>query len=166
MSSGEDGKNFQKMEIRLSEFPTHIQLSKNKWIKFSGNAIYSGVFWRKRHIIYKRLHEWLVDNLPDFKASELAFHLDFQIPVNWSAVRRTQSKGISWTPPKPDYEPTWDLDNLEYPWRKAIQDALVLKKIIPDDNIRYIHRDLGAAYTPVETFEDRAIVLTVKYIPA
>jgi hypothetical protein len=150
----------------LSKFPSHIQTSgpsKKKplgtWKKVGGNTIYAGVHWTTRNSMFRYLHQYikdeLPDNLPSFANGRL--HIDIHCPVNWGLVKRTKDKGLSWKPPKKDYKPNWDIDNLAWPWIKAILDTLVRSGVVPEDNISIIS---GNSYTfvPCDTFEERKIV--------
>lgn len=157
--------NPQQITIRLSKFPTHVQVSGKTWLKIGGNKIYSGTFWRNRNRAFKVLHEFIMAHLPYTKMKQARIHMLFRVPCNWEAVKRTELQGIKWTPPKnPDtYVPSWDLDNLEWPWRKALQDALVRHGNLPEDHIMHVPGSDGSDYEFVDDFDDREIVVTIRY---
>lgn len=54
----------------------------------------------------------------------------------------------------------WDLDNL-WIYTKCIQDLLVTDKILPEDNISIITESPGIKLIPVETDDERKLVLSI-----
>jgi len=85
----------------------------------------------------------------------------FKAPINYGTVRRTKTKGISWNPPKDDYVPNWDIDNLAWPWTKAIFDTIISNNIVPDDNIKYVIGN-SYKYEECDSMDDRNINLKIK----
>lgn len=54
----------------------------------------------------------------------------------------------------------WDLDN-RWVYTKCLQDLLVKEKILPEDNVLCISSSPGFKFTPVDSAENRKIVLRI-----
>lgn len=159
------------MHVILDKFPTHIEKTNNKikedkFIKINNQAIYnSGLSRFSRNTVMKNLSSYIIRTLkPQFKPSEtktLEFPLNITISIctviNHGSISR-RNGNIMWKYPSEDYVPNWDIDNLGVIWGKAILDALVKLKIIPDDNVNYV-KSVTYGFIPVEDIEDRQILI-------
>lgn len=148
-------------EVVFPQFPTHAQISKNKWIKISGNTFYSGTHYIIRNKVFYYMKNYLEQYLPKglfFKKARI--ELVIKAPINYGSVRRFKDKGISWNPPAADYHPNWDIDNLAWPWTKSIFDTLIANGVLVDDTVEYI---MGNAYSYEEcaTMDERSITLRI-----
>lgn len=56
----------------------------------------------------------------------------------------------------------FDIDNLGWVYTKVIQDVLKEAEIIPEDDIRYIRKSGGCQFVPVDSEDDRKIVIKIK----
>lgn len=54
----------------------------------------------------------------------------------------------------------WDLDNL-WVYTKVLQDVIVDKGILPDDNVQYITNSGENQFVPTDTDEERKIIVTI-----
>jgi hypothetical protein len=150
------------LEINLPKFPTHAQISKNKWVKISGNTFYSGTHYIIRNKVFRVMHDYIDHYIPkDIIFTRIETEMIFKAPINYGTVRRTKTKGISWNPPKDDYVPNWDIDNLAWPWTKAIFDTIISNNIVPDDNIKYVIGN-SYKYEECDSMDDRNINLKIK----
>ena len=55
----------------------------------------------------------------------------------------------------------FDVDNLGWVYTKVIQDVLKDTGIIPDDDVRYIRKSGGCQFVPVDSEDDRKIVIKI-----
>lgn len=151
------------ISIDLPLFPTHAQISKNKWVKISGNTFYSGTHYIIRNKVFQVMHTYINEYLPkDVMFSQIKTEMTIKVPINYGTVRRTKSQGVSWKKPKPDYIPNWDIDNIAWPWTKAIFDTIVQNNIVPDDTIKYI---VGNSYKFEECKSMDERLINLKIIP-
>ena len=67
---------------------------------------------------------------------------------------------LRWRPPKKDYTPKWDVDNL-WIWIKAFQDTIVEMGLIDDDNCATIPQTGEIEFIPVETLNERKLVFKI-----
>jgi hypothetical protein len=86
---------------------------------------------------------------------------EFYTVLNHGAVKLLKS-GISWNPPKKDYKPNWDFDNLAAIWNKIGNDTLVLQGVLLDDNVGII-KENNARFVEIKELFDAKIVLTINY---
>jgi Holliday junction resolvase RusA-like endonuclease len=152
--------------IYLKEFPTHIQLSKNKFHKISGNSIYSGIHYILRNKIFIGMHDFILSHIQDgvHFTSPVKITLEFIVPINYGNVRFLKKLNrISWKPAPDDYKATWDIDNLAWPWLKAILDVLVKKMVIEGDTVEYVQQ-IEYKLTLCDTLEARQIIININNI--
>lgn len=151
----------------LNKFPTHVAKTKNKieankYWKINSQGIYNGAIGRfQRNIVVGNMHKYIIDELSSQEipkiTSSVQLQLDIFIPVNYSDVRRVPSTGIiSWKPPKEDYLPINDEDNIRWIWEKCIKDSLTKLKVWPDDNLQYC-RGTNSMVHFVKTLDERRI---------
>lgn len=166
------------MEITLPKFPTHLpktnnKIKANKLIKLNGQSIYNGALSRfGRAIVMNNFHDYLV---PEFKKFKDAIHaqmdlgelkyplvvvLNFYTPINHGNIQVRKGK-LVWKPAEPDFEPSWDIDNLASIWMKPVKDSLAMAGIIPNDNVKFI-RGGGYLFNEVSDIEDRKLVIKLK----
>lgn len=159
-------------EIKL-EFPsfiTHVPKSKTSWEKIGYNKIYASSHFTVRQAFVAAMHKYLEIHIPDnldIKApvkTELIVHA----PINYGDVKRLKDKKtgkyyINWKPARDNYEPGWDIGNLAMVWLKCLDDMLVKKGLLPDDNVKYL---LGSSYEfhEVDTLKERKLVYKIKTI--
>jgi hypothetical protein len=56
----------------------------------------------------------------------------------------------------------FDIDNLAWVYTKVILDILVETEVIPDDKAVYVNKSGGCQYFPVETDDDRKMVVIIR----
>jgi hypothetical protein len=114
------------------------------------------------------MHSYIEKNIPDNLKLEgkICTSLAIHVPINFGNVKmitdkETRKRRIVWSPPKENYNPTWDIDNLSFAWIKCLNDVIVKKGILKDDNVKFIK---GGSYEFIEidNFEDRKLVYTLK----
>jgi hypothetical protein len=161
-----------EITIELNEFPTHIPYTKNKvapnkYCKINNQSLYNGKINRQsRAVFMENMHKYILNNLPNIKLTEFPIwvSLDFYTIINHGSIQRRMKDGIPqilYPEVKEGYVPTWDLDNLATIWRKAINDSLTHKGIIPDDNVAYIQKNSDTLHF-IEDVRQRKIVITLK----
>lgn len=158
------------MEIKLKQFPTHIEktnnkIAPNKFWKVNNQSIYNGsVNTFARAIVVKNLHNYIMShltNLPKFK-DRVEVDIIIKTVINHGSIQRRKGK-ITWKKPKNDYEPTWDEDNLTAIWTKTIRDSLSKAGIIKDDNVAFVKGGYrGIEF--VEDIDDREIIIKIKKV--
>jgi hypothetical protein len=160
--------------IELKEFPTHLPYTKNKiapnkFVKINNQTIYNGKINRhSRAILMENLHKYIMNNLPNTKITKfpVTVTIDIHTVINHGDIQRRLKGGIPtilYPDIKEGYKPGWDLENLSAIWRKAINDSLTLKGIIPDDNITFITSNKDNLIL-VDDAKNRKIVITIKSI--
>ena len=148
--------------------PTHIaktnnKKAPNKFMKINNQAIYNGTLnYFSRCIVVDNLHKLIVDAVPkDFNIDTPVIPgIIIRTVYNHGSISRRSGK-ICWKPPKVDYKPNWDVDNLAMLWIKTIKDSLTLSGLIPDDNVEFIR---GGFYK-VEFVDDiKDLELIIKFM--
>jgi len=152
--------------VTLPQFITHAQLSKNKFMKISGQRMFVGINYRVRDVIVKKMHHFIEKHIPeDLELGDGPFRIKmkFYAPANYGTVKRIRGK-ISWKPPKEDYVCTWDADNM-WIWGKCFNDVLVNNNYLHDDNVHIIRAAGEVEFIPVDTLDERKIEFIIsKYI--
>lgn len=158
------------VEIRLKQFPTHIEKTDNKkapnkfW-KINNQSIYNGsVNTFARAIVIKNMHKYIISKINVFPKFTGPVTVDIIIKTvkNHGSIQRRNGK-IIWKQPKNDYKPTWDEDNLSAIWTKTIRDSLTKLDIIPDDNVEFIKGGYrGVEF--VKDINDREIIIKIKNV--
>lgn len=157
-------------EIELPLFPTHIQISKNKWIKVSGNRLWSGLKPFFRSTIKKQLSAYCNPFISQLNDDVLTGHqigtgIDVHIPRNYGSVRRSAKTGeILHYKAEENYVPNWDLKNFTFFWSKTLDDCLVECGKIPDDNVSVLSEDLGSKVIFVDNLDMRKLVYKIKIL--
>ena len=144
--------------ITLPEFMTHAQISKNKYMKISGQRMFVGVNHYIRDAIVKRMHHFIEQHIPeDLELGEGPFRIRmrFHAPANYGTVKRIRGK-ISWKEPKEGYVCTWDADNM-WIWGKCFNDVLVNNGHLHDDNVHIVRASGEVEFVPVDTLDERKI---------
>ena len=153
-------------EIRLPKFPYYIELSHSRRAKFklnrrgektltnprtagtprfwkiNGQSIYSGMHFRKRSFIVKKMKEFIqphISNLPVLG----------KFPISVRLIIR-------------DVPGKWDLDNRGWIWIKCFQDCLVAQKKITDDAVGFINDTGRLTFIPVKNPENRLMTFVIK----
>jgi hypothetical protein len=156
------------LRVEISQFITHIPLSKTKYRKINGQSIYVGMNPHIRAKLMNEIHNFLrqyIKKTWDLKPP-VKIKLEFHAPVNYGSVRRIKDKKtgesrISWKPPEIGYVPTWDADN-QWIWGKAFNDVLVQEGILIDDNISQIKASGEVEWISVDHFDDRKLVFVIE----
>jgi Holliday junction resolvase RusA-like endonuclease len=153
------------IKFEFKQFPTHAELTKTKSIKINGQSIYNARlhhFSRAKVILFmkKKFSKCIPDGIKinDFP---IGIFIDVHMPYNYDRVILYKGH-VKWAPMKDaeNYTPKNDLDNFIGIWSKVIQDCIVNKKILKDDNLKYVSM-LGYKYIPCETLDDRKIVVSL-----
>lgn len=159
-----------EVKLEFPEFITHIQQSKNKWVKIGYNKIYSTPHYTMRAAFVKNLHGYLEKHIPSnlSVATPISTHLEVHAPINYGSCRSLYKKKIgkrvfSWNPPKKGYRPNWDIGNLALCWLKCLDDMLIKKGVIPEDTIEYLVKTTYE-WIPVDTIQERKLVYNIKTI--
>ena len=154
-------------EVKLPLFPTHIQISKNKWIKVSGNSLWSGMNFFIRAKIKQQLSSYckpFISSLEPLQG-KIATGLDVYLPLNYGDVRWNKKLACATHKPITDkYEPRWDLKNFTFFWTKVLDDCLVEYGKIPDDNVSVLCEDLGSRLFIVDDLQERLLVYKIKIL--
>ena len=151
---------------------THIAYTQNKiaadkMMKINGQSIYNGALNKfKRAIVVENMHYYLVYNIPDEmlnlnikKVKTIAYI--FHTVINHGDIRRV--KGVKrWKKPSKDYVPNWDIENLSSIWVKTGNDALVIGKVLSEDNIGVIQKVMYG-FNEVEDIDDLELEIIIKY---
>lgn len=167
-----DIKLIKTYSVIYIEFPTHAPITKNKtkvdkYIKINGQSLYNGSLqYYQRDIAVNWLHAYLCNHTKDwdqFKNITLKYpvqvSLDFHVPLNYGTIRRIKGKTI-WKPAKEDYEPNWDADN-QWIWNKLFCDVLQIKRIIPNDNVKYINTVGPITFVETSDLNDRKLIFKI-----
>lgn len=161
------------MVIEIPEFPTHLPKSDNKYAankmqKLNNQAIYNGSLNRfGRAIVMNNMHKYLAGYLDPYLTTFSRESIEFPICVdievhtviNHGSIMMRKGN-VCWKPPKPDYEPTWDIDNLASIWIKGLNDTLTKSKFIPDDTVKYL-ACTSYKYHEVASLEDRKLIIKI-----
>lgn len=152
-------------KIILDKFPTHIaktnnKYAPNKYIKITNQSVYNGAMHpHVRATVVKNMHDYVISCIPaNFKVKTPCKPVyEFYTVRNHGSIQRRKGK-LCWKPPKKDYEPTWDDDNLAFLWMKTIRDALTKAGVWKDDNVDYVR---GSDYDLffVDDIEKRKIII-------
>lgn len=160
--------------VLYRRFPTHLPShvrkdgTNGKLYKISGQRIYDGSMHPmiRAKIMdglksrYKPLGDELsalVHSSGGILRAEGSVIIEYGVPVNYGDIRSLKGR-ISWLPPKPGYQPRWDLSNL-WPMRKAIEDAMVDAHLMKDDNIAFVN-EITERVVGVDHIDDRYIRFT------
>lgn len=152
------------ISIEIPQFITHVKLSRNKYVKISGQAIYSGMNHHLRAVIVRKMHEYIKQYVPVnlFLTTPIQIRLEFHVPINYDTVRKIKNLAdISWKPPKDGYEPKWDADN-QWVWGKCFNDVLVELGIIKDDNVSIVRSSGKVEFKEVKTIDERKLVFVIE----
>lgn len=158
----------EELVIELPKFITHIQQSKNKWIKIGYNKLYTGVHYSVRSKLIDQMHQFILPFIPDNVqiSTPVETYLQVHAPINYSRVmmlkrKATGERYLNWKPPSDNYEADWDIDNLVVAWVKAMNDCMEKKGIIPADSVQYLSKK-GEEFVPCDHIDDRKLVFTIK----
>jgi hypothetical protein len=172
------------LEITIPQFITHVlkksipknstKKTKSPYFKLGGNAFYSqGVYHFERAFIIRQMHLYLDKYIPkNVEINEkVRVSIDIYAPRNYGDISIAKNKegvyNIRWKPYQSDYKADWDIDNLQFIWRKLILDHLrgkiengshLSRGILVDDSVDYV---IGNSGDFIETpeLEDRKIVI-------
>jgi len=173
--------------IEIPEFITHVlkkKLSnrpravktKSPYFKLGGNAFYSqGLYHHERAYVSKQMHDYLDRYLPKDVTidKKVKIKIDIYAPRNFGDVSIAKNKegeyAIRWKPYQDNYKADWDLDNLQFIWRKLILDHLRGKiengvhsnrGVLVDDSVDYVTGNYGD-FIEVRELSDRKIIITI-----
>lgn len=159
------------MTIEITQFPTHIAKTDNKYapnkmIKINNQSIYNGAVNRfTRATVMKNLHAYLKNELSPYLSSlpvfkyPLKISLDVHTVINHGNISMRKGK-ICWKPAEEDYEPNWDIENLASIWIKALNDAMTQLGFIKDDNVKFISK-VGYEYHQVKDLDERKLIIKI-----
>lgn len=160
------------MKILIKPLPTHIaktnnKKAPNKYMKINNQSIYNGTLnYFSRNIVVANLRNVIMKSIS--KNAKIDYPIRVKILIktvyNHDNIRRMKKDGrIIWNPPKPNYKPSWDCDNLSVLWIKTIQDAIVKFGLIPDDTVEYIR---GGSYDIefVNSIKDIEMIITLEKV--
>ena len=149
-----------KIRIIIPKFITHIAKTKNKYVKINGQKLFTGMNYHLRALVVRRMHTYIQQYIPNILELDeivpMKVKLYVYTTVNHGDIRMYRGE-LRWRPPKKDYIPKWDIDNL-WIWVKCFQDTLVEMGKIEDDNIKYIPNSGEIEFIPVEDFKDRKLI--------
>lgn len=151
---------------------THIAYTQNKikansLMKINGQSIYNGALNKfKRAIVVENMHYYFVYNIPEKmlnlnikKVKSIAYI--FHTVINHGDIRRI--KGVRrWKKPSKDYVPNWDIENLSSIWVKTGNDALVIGKVLSEDNVGVVQKVMYG-FNEVEDVDDLELEVIIKY---
>lgn len=154
--------------ISLKEFPFHMpytdnKKAANKYVKLNYQTIYNGKINRfARAILMDNLHKYIISQIPKgLVVTNFPVRIKYTIRtvINHGGISRRGGKLI-WKYPSEHHVPEWDIENLANIWIKAGNDALSIRKVIPDDNVSYV---LGTAheFEQVDDIKNREIVIQI-----
>lgn len=156
----------QEYRVTIPEFLTHANKSKNKYLKINGQRLYSGLNPHVRATIVKQMHDYVRTYINDQlegcsleHLSPLRVRLEFHAPINYGNVRMIKGE-VRWTSPQPDYEATWDADNM-WIWGKIFNDTLKEEGYVIDDSVTHIRASGEVKHVPVKTFDERKLVFVI-----
>tara|TARA_R110002020_G_scaffold208452_6_gene414197 strand:- start:7196 stop:7675 length:480 start_codon:yes stop_codon:yes gene_type:complete len=151
------------VRIEVPRFITHIQTSKFKYSKISGQKIFVGMNHHLRGFIVRKMHKYLSDYIPDdldiSHMTPVKIKLQIHAPSNFENVRMVKGT-VRWKPPKNGFNPRWDVDNM-WIWGKCFNDTLVEKGVLPDDNIAYVQESGGVEWREVDHLDKRKLVFVI-----
>jgi hypothetical protein len=157
----------KEISLEFPEFITHIPQSKNKWIKIGYNKIYASGHHMLRASLVAAMHGYLEKHIPDNLQipTPVQTHLIVYVPINFGNVKRLKNKAtgkyyISWKPPRPGYEPNWDIGNLAMIWIKCLDDVLIKKGLIPEDTVSFLQKTTYE-FREVSTLKERKLVYKI-----
>ena len=153
----------KEVRIEIPNFITHIAKTKTKWVKINGQRLYTGMNHHLRALIIRRMHsyihQWLPNGLDLRAMAPIKVKLELHTVINHGDIRMYRGD-LRWRPPKKDYKPKWDVDNL-WIWIKAFQDTIVEAGLIEDDDCAIIPQTGEIEFVPVDTLEDRKLVFII-----
>lgn len=160
-----------ELTLTFPEFITHIPISKKEWLKIGYNKIHTGIHFSKRGAIVSAMHGYIEKHIPeklDIKGP-VETMLTVYCPINFGSMKmildkETGLRKVSWKPAEKGYEPNWDIGNLALIWLKSLDDVLIKKGVIADDNIKHL-RKTSYEFIPVLNFRDRKLVYKIKTLP-
>ena len=153
----------KQLKIEIPNFITHVAKTNTKYVKINGQRLYTGMNHHLRALIVRRMHryiqQWIPNGLDIRKMAPLKIKLEVHSVINHGDIRMYKGD-LRWRPPKKDYKPKWDVDNL-WIWIKSFQDTIVEMGLIDDDNCDIIPNTGEIEFIPVPTIEDRKLVFII-----
>ena len=160
----------KKLELEFPQFITHIPKSKKEWIKIGYNKIHAGVHFSTRKAIVATMHSYIEKHIPDDLSIQgpVETSLIVYAPINFGTMRmllnkETNRREVNWKPAIKGYKPTWDIGNLAMVWLKSLDDVIIKKGILPDDNVGHL-RKTSYEFRPIDNFHDRKLIYQIKTI--
>lgn len=135
--------------LTIPQFPTHIaktanKTKDNKMFKINNQAIYNGALNKfQRAIVVENLHNFMIEHINKAGLNNLKINkrivilYQFRTVINHGDISWRKGK-ICWKPAVPNYEPTWDINNIADLWTKIGNDSFSLAGTIVDDNVRFV----------------------------
>lgn len=151
--------------IEIPQFITHIQKTKNTYIKINGQKIFVGMNHHLRSLIVRKLHDYIKTYIPKdlvLPKTPLKISLDFYAPINYGSVQR-RNNILTWKPASKNYVPSWDADN-QWIWGKCFNDTLTELGLLKDDNVGIIKSSGEVNFIEVATLDERKLVFKIKSV--
>jgi hypothetical protein len=159
-----------EIKLEFPEFITHVPQSKKKWVKIGYNKIHASAHYTVRAAFVAAMHKYIEKHIPanlDIQAP-VETELILYAPINYGNVKRLKNKEtgkpyLNWKPARPDYVPNWDIGNLALVWLKCLDDVLIKKGMLPDDNVKYLKKT-SYEFKEVATLKERKLIYKIKTI--
>ena len=137
-----------KQTIVIPEFLTHVEktdnkVAPNKFVKINNQTIYNGAITR-------------------FTRNPVKIKFIIKTVLNHGSISRRNGK-INWKKVGKNYVPNWDIENLSSIWIKCINDVLVKKRILVDDNVKFIKK-ISYEFEEVDDISEREIIVEIQDI--
>ena len=157
-------------EIKIKEFPTHMpitnnKIAANKMMKINNQILYNqklSHFSRANFVTH--MHNFIINEIDKTKGISginYPVYISFHMKTVYNHGSISLRKGIlTWKPPKKDYIPNYDLDNVLGVWEKTGIDSLVRSGILVDDNISIV-KTISKKISIVEDIKDRELIIKI-----
>ena len=116
------------------------------------------------------MHSYIEKHIPDDLSIQgpVETSLIVYAPINFGTMRmllnkETNRREVNWKPAIKGYKPTWDIGNLAMVWLKSLDDVIIKKGILPDDNVGNL-RKTSYEFRPIDNFHDRKLIYQIKTI--
>jgi hypothetical protein len=160
----------KELTLTFPEFITHIPVNKKEFFKIGYNKIHTGIHFSKRASLIAAMHGYIEKHIPEQLTIKGPVETELKVycPINFGGMKmvldkETGKRKVSWQPAPKNYEANWDIGNLALIWLKCLDDVVIKKGILPDDNVQHL-RKTSYEFVPVTQFKDRKLVYTIKTI--
>ena len=161
-----------KQTIVIPEFLTHVEktdnkVAPNKFVKINNQTIYNGAITRfTRNTVIGNMHKYIEDAVDKHilrqHLSPVKIKFIIKTVLNHGSISRRNGK-INWKKVGKNYVPNWDIENLSSIWIKCINDVLVKKRILVDDNVKFIKK-ISYEFEEVDDISEREIIVEIQDI--